>query len=225
MIIITGASRGIGRALCDRFINSGNEVFGLARETGGLSFPCANCDVSSADEVANIARKIKASGKRVTGLINAAGIASMNLALTTPSETVQRIITTNLIGTIYCCQSFAPLMVRNKSGRIVNFSTIAVALGLKGEAVYCGSKGGVESFTNSFAREVSCFNITVNCVAPGPIATDLIKGVSSQQISAIIANQVITKQFSVTDVCDVVEILFSEKLKSISGQILNIGGV
>ena len=116
-------------------------------------------------------------------------------------------------------------MIRNRFGRIINFSTIAVALGLKGESVYCASKAGVEAFTNSFAKEVSSYNITVNCIAPGPIATDLIRGVSNKQISSIVSSQVIAKQFETEDICDVIDQLMDEKSKSISGQIINIGGV
>ena len=209
MIVVTGASRGLGRAIADRLVLRGHEVLGLARGVADLPFEARRCDVSAHDEVKQVAQAIKASGRKVEGLINAAGIASMNLALTTPPDVARRIVETNLLGTIYCCQLFGPLMVRNKAGAIVNFSTIAVALGLSGESVYAASKAGVEAFTRAFAREMSAFNINVNCIAPGPIATDLLKGVSAAQISAIVSRQIIQRQFGPDSVADLVELLFN----------------
>jgi 3-oxoacyl-[acyl-carrier protein] reductase len=83
----------------------------------------------------------------------------MNLAVTTPPAIALNIIQVNLLGTIYCCQNFAPIMLRNKAGSIINFSTIAVTLGLKGESIYAASKAGIEGFTRSFAREMADFNL------------------------------------------------------------------
>ncbi len=225
MIIVTGASRGLGNAIAKNLIKQGHEVFGIARNIKDLEFEAASCDVSIYEDIKNLARKIKSKKIKIHALINAAGIASMNLALTTPSPTSQKIINVNLLGTIYCCQLFAPLMLRNKKGNIVNFSTIAVSLGLKGESIYVASKAGVEGFTKSFAREMSDFNINVNCIAPGPIDTDLIKGVSNQQIQNIIDQQIIKKKFKESDICNLVDILLDTKTSSISGQVLNVGGV
>src|SRR3974390_2127854 len=143
MIIVTGASKGIGRAICERLLSSGVEVFGLARDVSNISFGSMSCDVCSYDAVKKVAQRLKRDGKRISGLINAAGIASMNLAVITPPNVVERIISTNLLGTIYCCQSFSPLIFRYKAGSIINFSTIAVPLGLKGESIYIASKAGV----------------------------------------------------------------------------------
>ena len=95
MIIVTGASKGLGRAICERLLSSGVEVFGLARDVSNVPFKSVNCDVSSYEEVKRVAQAIKRDGKRVSGLINAAGIASMNLAVTTPPETAEKIIKTN----------------------------------------------------------------------------------------------------------------------------------
>ena len=116
-------------------------------------------------------------------------------------------------------------MMRKRKGKIINFSTIAVHLGLKGESIYAASKAGVEGFSKSFAREMADFNISVNCIAPGPIKTDLIKGVSQNKIDNIISQQIIQKQFQKSDVCDLVDMLLDERSSSLSGQVLHIGGV
>lgn len=225
MIIVTGASKGLGRAVCERLIKKNIEVLGLARKVNDVPFASLACDVSSYDSVKSVARHVKKLGVQVTGLVNAAGIASMNLAVTTPQDVAHQIISTNLLGTIYCCQLIAPLMMRHRSGSIINFSTIAVALGLKGESVYAASKAGVEGFTRSFAREMADFNVKVNCLAPGPIDTSLLKGVTADQIRKIVSLQIIPKQFEPDSIADLVELLIDPRSESLSGQVLHIGGV
>jgi 3-oxoacyl-[acyl-carrier protein] reductase len=224
VIIVTGATKGLGATICAKLKSQDKKVFGLARSVSSLSFDGMDCDVSSYEDVKAVAKKLKNDKVKVIGLINAAGIASMNLAVTTTPNMTQNIIQTNLVGTIYCCQIFSPLMFRNKGGSIINFSTIAVALGLKGESVYVASKAGVEGFSRSFAREAADFNVRVNCISPGPINTDLLKGVSSEQIDRVVSQQVIPKQFFTSDVCDLVELLLDDKSASLSGQVLNVGG-
>lgn len=225
MIIVTGASRGLGQAITERLIERGEEVIGLARNTSGLKINAIECDVSDYASVKNASKEVKRMKKPVKAFINAAGVASMNMAVTTDESTVQKLIQTNLVGTIYCCQLFAPLMLRQKQGSFINFSTIAVALALKGESVYAASKAGVESFSRTFAREMADFNVRVNCIAPGPIRTDLLRGITDSQIEKITSQQVIQKQFQKSDVCDLVELLLDEKATSLSGQVLNVGGV
>jgi len=163
LIIVTGASRGLGKAIAERLIANGEKVVGLARSSDNL---CIECDVSDYSSVKNAARKVKLMKEPVKAVINAAGVASMNLAVTTDESTVRKVIQTNLMGTIYCCQLFAPIMLRQKYGSFINFSTIAVALALKGESVYAASKAGVESFSRTFSREMADFNVRVNCIAP-----------------------------------------------------------
>ena len=177
------------------------------------------------ENMAMTEKEVKRMKKNVTAFINAAGVASMNMAVTTDESTVQKLIQTNLVGTIYCCQLFAPIMLRQKQGSFINFSTIAVALALKGESVYAASKAGVESFSRTFAREMADFNVRVNCIAPGPIRTDLLRGITDTQIEKITSQQVIQKQFQKSNVCDLVELLLDEKASSLSGQVLNVGGV
>jgi len=225
VIIVTGASRGLGQAITERLIERGEEVIGLARNTSGLNINAIECDVSDYASVKNASKEVKRMKKPVKAFINAAGVASMNMAVTTNESTVQKLIQTNLVGTIYCCQLFAPLMLRQKQGSFINFSTIAVALALKGESVYAASKAGVESFSRTFAREMADFNVRVNCIAPGPIRTDLLRGITDAQIEKITSQQVIQRQFQKSDVCDLVELLLDEKATSLSGQVLNVGGV
>jgi 3-oxoacyl-[acyl-carrier protein] reductase len=225
MIIITGASKGLGRAICERLLSSNVEVFGLARDITNVPFASMSCDVSSYDDVKQVAQALKRGGKKISGLINAAGIASMNLAVTTPPQIAEKTIKTNLLGTIYCCQILSPMIFRHKMGSIINFSTIAVAMALKGESIYVASKAGVEGFTRAFAREMADFNVNVNCISPGPIGTSLLKGVTPTQISQIVSHQIFQRQFTPDAVCDLVEMLLDPRSQSLSGQVLHVGGV
>lgn len=224
MIVVTGASRGLGHEISKRIIGTGDEVFGLARDVSELDFPAESCDVADPASVSKAAKKVRETGKKVTGLINCAGVASMNLVMTSSVSQIENLVKVNLLGTIFACRAFSPLMVRTGFGRIINFSSIAVKLAIAGEATYAASKGGIETFTRAFAREMSGHDITVNCIAPGPIPTDMMRGVSSAQIDRIIQQQVIRRQFSSDDVCDVIELLLLPSARSLSGQILNLGG-
>ena len=225
MIIVTGASRGIGAAIAQRLSQAGHDILGIARSEADSEIEIKKADVSNFSELKLIAKELQSRKIEVTGLVNAAGIASLNLAILTPPEKVESIIKVNLIGTIFACQAFSPLMIRAKQGSIINFSSIAVSLGLSGEAVYAASKAGVESFSRTFAREMSGHGIRVNCISPGPIDTALLKGVSDIQIENIVKSQVIQRKFSTSDICDLTEFLISKKSKSLSGEVLHVGGV
>lgn len=224
MIVVTGASRGLGAAICERLHSAGIETIGLARTVVSSPYRMHALDVASYAEWRAFAQTLKSEKAEVTALINAAGIASMNLAVTTPESTTRRVIETNLMGSIFACQTIAPLMIRQKAGTIINFSTIAVHLGLKGESIYVASKAGVEGFSRAFAREMADFGVTVNCIAPGPIRTDLLKGISNTQIDAIVQQQIFRKVFGPEAVCDTVEMLIGDNARAVSGQVIHIGG-
>ena len=149
----------------------------------------------------------------------------MNLAIAMPEDITRKIINTNLLGTIFLNQLFSTLLIRNNNGRIINFSTVAVNLAIKGESVYTASKAGIESYSRTLAKELSSFNITVNCIAPGPIKTDLTAGVTDKQLEKIINQQIIQKQLHPSDVMDQVDLLLSEKAKYITGEVIVVGGV
>ena len=225
MIVVTGASRGIGKAISEHLSDKGEKVIGLSKSKFTSNIESFECDVSDHSAVKVVAQKVKRMKQPLKAVINAAGVASMNLALTTDKKTVQKLVQTNLVGTIYCCQLFAPIMLRRKYGNFINFSTIAVSLALKGESVYSASKAGIEVFSRSFAREMADFNVRVNCIAPGPIRTDLLRGITDLQIEKITSQQVIPRIFEKSDICDLVDLLLDEKASSLSGHVFNVGGV
>ena len=223
-VVVTGASRGLGHFCADRLHESGYRVIGLGRQAvTDRPYEMRQADVSDPDSVADAMRDIRRDPSAFA-LINAAGIASMNLVITTPPESVKRIVETNLLGTIYCCQQIAPALIRRGEGRIINFSTLGVPLAIKGEAIYIASKAGVEGFTRVFARELSPHGITVNAIAPGPIDTALIAKVPKDRVDAVVNQQIIQRQGTPSDVWKVVSMLLSDESAMVSGQTMYIGG-
>jgi 3-oxoacyl-[acyl-carrier protein] reductase len=199
-------------------------VIGLGRRpVTDASFETREVDVSDSESVAQAFRDLRRDAS-VYALVNAAGIASMNLVVTTPAETVRRIIETNLLGTIFCSQQIAPAMIRRGSGRIINFSTLGVPLAIKGEAIYIASKAGVEGFTRVFARELAPHGVTVNAVAPGPIETALIAKVPREKVDAVVQQQIIPRQGTPEDVWNIISLLLSPEGSMISGQTIHVGG-
>lgn len=224
MIVVTGASRGLGRVIAEKLHSQGHNVVGVARTQVDAPFKIHEGDVADFDTLKSVARELKSTGQTLSGLINAAGVASMNLALATPPAVSRKIVETNLLGTIFASQCFLPLMIRNGWGSIVNFSTIAVALGLKGEAIYAASKAGVETFSRTLAREMAPFSISVNCIAPGPIPTEMLAGVNQQKIDELVMRQVIPRQFLPEDVADLIELMLDSRFSGVSGQVISLGG-
>lgn len=224
LLAITGASRGLGKHIAMAALACGYEVVGLARtSTDGTGCQFLECDVTSPESVARAFAAIRKMP--LYGLINAAGAASMNLHLTTPPETMERIVECNLLGTMYCCAEGGRILARLKRGRIINFSSIAVPLGLAGESAYVGAKAGIEGFSRAFAREMAAFNVTVNTVAPGPVPTALTAGVPKEKLDVLRKRQVVPAQLAPEDIWQIVRIILSEESRLLSGMVFPVGGV
>ncbi|MEM7790569.1 MAG: SDR family oxidoreductase [Verrucomicrobiota bacterium] len=227
-IVITGTRKGIGKALAKYYLDEGWCVIGCSRGAGSLENPNYHhytLDVCGEEAVVAMARDIRKMHGQIHALLNNAGIASMNHALLTPGETVNRILQTNVVGTFLFCREMAKLMRRTEHPRIVNFTTVAHPLNLEGEAIYAASKAAVESLTRILARELADLQITVNAVGPTPVLTDLIKGVPEEKMKALISRQPIPRYGKEQDVINAVDFFLSEKSDFITGQVLYLGGV
>jgi 3-oxoacyl-[acyl-carrier protein] reductase len=158
-------------------------------------------------------------------LVNNAGIASMNHLLLTPLSTVNRILQTNVVGTFLFCREAAKLMRKNRSGRIVNFATVATPLKLEGEAIYAASKAAIVSLTEVMARELGPLGITVNAVGPTPVQTDLIRSVPKEKMNALLARQAINRYGEFRDICNVIDFFIQPESDFVTGQVVYLGGV
>ncbi len=230
IILITGTRKGIGAELAAYYLAQGDTVIGCSRELpewadGTEKYHHVLADVADEDAVIKMFRTITKEFGQLDALINNAGIASMNHSLLTPIKAVQRVLSTNTIGTFLFCREAAKLMRKKKYGRIVNFSTVAVPLKLEGEAVYAASKAAIVSLTQTLAREYADFGITVNAVGPTPIKTDLIRGVSQDKLDHLITRQAIHRYGTYEDVKNVIDFFLRKESDFITGQVVYLGGV
>lgn len=228
VMIITGASKGIGRFLAGHFVERGFHVVGCSRTDADLQSPNHQhycLDVADEVQVRKMFVDIGRTHGRVDILINNAGVASMNHSLLTPLSTARHLVNTNFLGTFLFCREAAKLMQRRRWGRIVNFTSVAAPLNLEGEAVYAATKAAVQSLTKTLAREFAPFNITVNAVGPAPTKTDLIRAVPSAKLEALIGRQVIQRYASFQDIVNVIEFFIQPESDFITAQVIFLGGL
>jgi 3-oxoacyl-[acyl-carrier protein] reductase len=138
---------------------------------------------------------------------------------------LHKLLDTNVVGTFLFCREAAKLMKKNRYGRIVNFTTVAVPLKLEGEAAYVASKAAVESLTQVLAGEFADLGITVNAIGPTPVDTDLIRAVPEKKIADLVSRQAIPRQGTYADVANVVDFYLKPESDFVTGQTLYLGGI
>ena len=228
VVVITGTSKGIGKAMALYYLNKNFVVAGCSRSSSSIdnkNYRHFELDITDEKAVVSMIRAIKKEFKKIDILINNAGIASMNHILTTSVETISKLFNTNFLGTFLFTREVAKVMMKEKYGRVINFSTIAKPLRLEGEAVYAASKAAIESFTQTSSKELNSFNITVNAIGPTPIETDLIKAVPKDKIEDLLNKQTIKRFGTFEDIINVIDFFIDDRSSFITGQIIYLGGV
>lgn len=186
--IVTGGSRGIGRAIAEALAAEGgkvavnyansssaaDEVVAAITDAGGEAI-ALQADVSKADQVETLIKTVKDKWGRVDILVNNAGITRDTLLMRMKPEDWQAVIDLNLTGVFLCTRAVTKIMLKQKSGRVVNIASVAGQMGNPGQANYSAAKAGVIGFTKTIAKELAPRGITVNAVAPGFISTDMTK--------------------------------------------------
>jgi 3-oxoacyl-[acyl-carrier protein] reductase len=221
-VVILGASDGIGRALGEA-LSDAYAVTGMARRTieGALPFKyVAGVDVLDVASLKAAARDIDRT--RLWGLIVMAGTASMNHFSAVPEATRRRVMDLNFHGVANAIEVFGKQMMRNKAGRIITFSTVAVQLLLDGEAAYVASKAAVEAYTKVIAKELADWNITANVIAPGPVDTALIGGLTPEMKEALTKRMTTKRLTDRADVIAAVRFLLSREAGQVTGQTITL---
>jgi len=234
--LVTGASRGIGRAIALGLAGEGAIVFVGARDEAKLAEVVRQCadaggkafavglDVADRASVDAALAKILEAHGRLDHLVNNAGITRDNLLLRMKKDEWDQVIATNLTGTYLCTQAVLKPMLKQRSGRIVNVTSVVGLTGNAGQANYAASKAGIIGFTKAVAREVASRSITVNAVAPGFIDTDMTAAMNDKAKESLITSIPLGRVGRPEDIAHAVAFLVSDAAAYITGQVLGVDG-
>ena len=228
-VFISGASRGIGESMAKHFAKSNFNVVGTSRNNFKFDDDLENLlplklDVTSRNDVKNCFDELKSKNLLPDILINNAGITADQLFLRMSDDDWDDVINTNLTGTFNLTKIFLKNMIKNKFGRIINISSISGLMGNPGQVNYSSSKAALNGFTKSLAKEVGSRNITVNCVAPGFIDTDMTSYIEENERNEILKQIPLNKFGSPEDISKLVMFLMSDEASYITGQTISIDG-
>ena len=233
--VVTGASRGIGRAVARRLAEAGAAVVAAARSdhadgvaaeiraAGGRSVG-VSADVTDPGRVEAMVRTALDAYGRIDVLVNNAGIVRDRLALRMTPEDWDAVVATNLTAAFACARAVLRPMIRQRGGRIVNVGSVVGRMGNAGQTNYAASKAGLEGFSKALAREVASRGITVNVVAPGMIDTDMTAGLDESAREKLLAQIPAGRLGTAGDVAGAVCFLASDEAAYVTGHVLAVNG-
>ena len=231
IVFITGASRGIGLELAKCFSNDEYFVIGTSRSEFNLSEALGSekclhlpLDVTDRDQASSCMEKLKDEDLIPNVLINNAGITKDQLFLRMKDIDWDEVIESNLTSVFNITKLFIKTMVKNRSGKIINISSVAGLMGNPGQVNYSASKAGLGGFTRALAKEVAARNITVNCIAPGFIETDMTNHFKDEELKNILNQIPANKMGSPKHIADLALFLASSKGDYITGQTISVDG-
>ncbi len=231
--LVTGASRGIGRAIAQSLVQQGAKVIGTATSESGaaaISEYLADggkgvvLDVNDAARAVALIDEIQKEFGAVTILVNNAGITQDQLAMRMKDEEWDSVIATNLTSVARLSRAVLRGMMKAKHGRIINITSVVGSAGNPGQMNYAAAKAGVAGMSRALAREIGSRNITVNCVAPGFIDTDMTKTLSEQQIAALLQQIPLGRLGLPEDIASAVSFLASPQASYITGTTVHVNG-
>ena len=233
IVLVTGASRGIGRAIAESFIAQGAFVFGTATSDSGAAAISEylgengkglNLNVTSAESIESVFEQIKELKGEIDILVNNAGITKDNLFMRMKDEEWADVIDTNLTSLFRLSKAVIRGMMKKRSGRIINIGSVVGTMGNAGQTNYAAAKAGLIGFTKSLAREVAARGITVNAVAPGFIATDMTEVLDETQKAAIMNQVPLNRLGTPSEIAATVAFLASPAASYITGETIHVNG-
>ncbi len=231
--LVTGASRGIGQAIALELAARGATVVGTATSASGVEAidavlaPRGRGEILNVDDAAqsdSLVERIQKEFGALQILVNNAGITRDQLAVRMKDDDWSSVIETDLSAVFRLCRAVLRGMMRARAGRIINVTSVVGSSGNAGQANYAAAKAGVAGMTRALAREVGSRNVTVNCVAPGFIDTDMTRVLAEEQRAALLTQIPLARLGSVTDVAAAVAFLASAQAGYITGTTLHVNG-
>ncbi len=234
--LVTGASRGIGKAIAFELgsmgftvvgtatSDAGAEAIGAAFDAQGIAGGGIAADVSNDESVAALFARLNADYASPAVIVNNAGITRDNLLMRMKAEEWDSVIDTNLSSLFRVCKAGVKAMTKARWGRIINISSVVGASGNAGQANYSASKAGVEGFTRALAQEIGSRGITVNAVAPGFIETDMTDALPEAQAQALLSQIPLARLGQPQEIASIVGFLASDKAGYITGETLHVNG-
>ena len=231
--LVTGSTRGIGRSIAETLASAGARVAVVGRELSRAETAAAEighgakgfaCDVSDTAQVATLVSDVEAAFGTLDILVNNAGLTKDNVVMRLKDEDWDAVINANLRGAFATIRAASRGMMKRRSGRIINISSVVGVIGNRGQANYAASKAGLIGLTKSVAKELASRNILCNAVAPGFIATDMTAALGPEQQKALEAQIPLERLGRPEDIASAVTFLASDHAAYITGQVLVVDG-
>lgn len=232
--LISGGSRGLGLGIAKELLAIGWKVTSFSRQPTpesravknehGPSVRFLTADLGDVSAVDDVVRTVEEEFGRIDALINNAGIVDEAILARQSVDQIDRLLRTNLRGTLMLTRRAARGMMIRGFGRIVNISSIVAVRGYTGTAAYAATKGGIDAMTRALARELGGRNITVNSIAPGYMDTDMTRGMNQKQLKSILRRTPLGRVGAVEDVAGLAAFLLSDRAAFISGQTIVVDG-
>ncbi len=231
--LVTGASRGIGKAIAQQLVQQGATVIGTATSERGAAAISdylgdkgkgIALNVTDADSVQETVKSLEKEFGSIDILVNNAGITRDNLMMRMKDDEWNSVIDTNLTAIFRVCKAVVRGMMKRRNGRIINISSVVGTTGNPGQVNYCAAKAGLVGFSKSLAKEVAARGITVNCVAPGFIDTDMTKALTEEQKESIFANIPAARLGKPDEIASAVTFLASDGAAYITGETIHVNG-
>jgi len=232
-VLITGATGGIGSAILDIFYKNGFNITASGTNEDKLKklqdkyserVSAIKCDLSDENQINHLVSQAQASCDSIDILINNAGITKDNVFLRMQKDQWDDVINVNLNSNFLLTKLVIKGMIKKRWGRIVNITSVVAKMGNPGQANYVASKSAIEGFSRSLAQEVASRNITINCVAPGFVDTDILSTIEPEKLKDMTKNIPVGRIGTPEDVSNAVFFLSSEESSYITGQVIHVNG-